>query len=156
MQELTRKFFILRWAFQALLVVNVFLIAWGVIALVRYFDAHDASMLELAFVGTFTLFVGFIFPFLILTLILRELNRIRREMQERAMSAVAAWLEGMRSADGEMVKNPLFWTNLGLAVLEALLRDMQHPAVIIFKELSPVLRAEISKRLHGKSESASF
>ncbi len=128
--------------------LNFFFVAWGAVALLRYLQDHDVSALELSFVGLLTGIVGFVLPWLVLFLVAREIRRLRKELESRAMAAVAVWLEGLKSSNEDLIKNPLFWTKLGLAVAEALLRDVRHPAALIFTELAPVLRSEIGKRLH--------
>lgn len=144
---LYRKFKFLRLAFQSILVLNIFLVAWGLVALSKYLEVYETNTLELMFVGTLTLVVGFLVPAYLLNLVTKQMREIKEQAEQKIAGLVGVWLQSMEKHDGDVYSNPLFWMNIALGTAETLVKDSSHPAGAFFYELSPMIRNEIRKHL---------
>ena len=142
---LMKKYRFYRRILQTLLAVNVGFVIMGALALAEYLKTHEPTSLELFVTGFGTLIFGIALPWFIIHQIVQQVREIRHQTEKRVAQWVSHGLESYRSHEGDPLKDPLFWVNMGLMTVEILTEESRHPAARAFSELAPMIRSEIKK-----------
>lgn len=151
--SLGQKFRWMKRSFQLLLILNIFMVTWGLVAFAKYVQVHEPTALELGFVGISTFFFGIVLPAIIISRIQSVGREMAKQAQEKIIKILATWMEASQIAQKTGIQNPFLWLNVVLTLGEAFLHDNDHPAAALFTEISPMLRKEIRAKLYGETNS---
>ena len=145
---LVRRFNQYKRALQLVIFVNVFFMAWGLVAFRDYFWNRDPASLPLVYVGFGTLIFGLILPSYLLSRIHRQMMAMRQDAELMVARWVSGWLENYRQLNGETAfQSPEFWVNTSLLFLEVFGEKSKHPSGALLAEFAPIIRHEILRRM---------
>jgi hypothetical protein len=150
--QIIKKYLFYKRALQAFFALNVFFIAFGIMALVEFFKTHDPSALSLVAVGAGTFVFGIFLPMYLLAQLGKVVNELKTQTEHMVAQWVSGWFENYNQFDGDAISDPRFWLNMGLLTMEIFGEHTKHPAARLIGEFAPVLRQEIQKQTHKKSK----
>lgn len=138
---LVNKIIWLKRVFQILLVINVFLIGAGAVALSVFLKTHEVSALQMALVGGATLLIGFILPLFIIASLTQAALKARKQTEEAAAKLISGWIGYQDQEKG--VADPIFWLKMVLLGAEVWGENARHPMASSVAQFAPVLRKEL-------------
>jgi hypothetical protein len=144
--SLIKRYKFYKTSLQFLFATNLFLIAWGFVALTGYLQTNDVAFSELAFVGMATLLFGIVLPGYLIYRAEQKMQAVRNHVQQSLAKLVGVWAENYKNFHGEVYQNPVFWTNMALLAVEEFGQDSDHPFMKVFLEFSPYVRKEITRQ----------
>ncbi len=128
--------------------VNAFSISAALVIGVRYFGANTtATQKELIATGILTLAFGVILPMVLIALIGRAIQTLRREIQSSVLDFLRSWrkAETDYSSDAPAFKNPEFWLQIALLVGQLFGQVSTNPAMQVAGEIALTIRQELQR-----------
>ncbi len=139
---------------QISLFLNVFLFGFGMVALVRWLQTHDVTSIEMSLVGMGVVIFGMVLPFYIFSQITKLILESKRQTEKLVAQYVSEWILAIRDhEEGDALKDPKFWLNMALVLVETIGEHSKHPVLQVLAELAPVFRKEF-KAVAKKHEKA--
>jgi hypothetical protein len=129
---------------QILFVINIFFIVCGVVAVVQYAGTHEISLLAFVVIGLGTLLFGILVPVYIIGKISAVMEDMRIEVEKGAARLIAGWMENYQASD-DALRDPHFWLNITLILVEVFGPQIRHPVGKIIADFAPLMKSEIAK-----------
>ncbi len=113
--------------------------------LITKFEMFDDAARSAIVFGFLTLFLGIIMPLVLIALIAKLSAKAKTQVERQLSKSIAQWVQSKESYGEQAFKNPKFWAEISLVLVENLNIYWSSPASTVLNELAPIIRSEISK-----------
>ena len=141
---LYRKFILYKRILQSLFVVNIFFIVCGVVAVVRYFQTHDVTLLTIVIVGGASFLFGIVAPLLIVNRLMAVMDQMRKEAEQGLALILTGWLDNFRKSE-DPLRDPQFWLNIAAILIQVFGPQFEHPMIRFITEFAPMVKVGLQK-----------